>query len=157
MAKIILCRGIQGSGKSTWAREWVLQDPEKRVRFSNDDTRRMLGKYWVPQRETLVASMKQEFLRSAMWWNFDIVIDNMNLNPQEVKFYENIVDRHNNPKPNEIRDSAYHEHYDIEFKDFFIPVEECIARDAKRNGDERIGEAVIRNTYNKYKDIIEAK
>ena len=28
MPKIILCRGIQGSGKSTWARKWVLEDPE---------------------------------------------------------------------------------------------------------------------------------
>ena len=28
MAKIILCRGIQGSGKTTWAKQWVLEDPE---------------------------------------------------------------------------------------------------------------------------------
>lgn len=41
MPKIILCRGIQGSGKSTWARKWVLEDPEHRVRFNNDDIRNM--------------------------------------------------------------------------------------------------------------------
>ena len=52
--KIILCRGIQGSGKTTWARKWVLEDPEHRVRFNNDDIRNMLGKYWVTSRETLV-------------------------------------------------------------------------------------------------------
>ena len=40
MPKIILCRGIQGSGKSTWARKWVLEDPEHRVRFNNDDIRK---------------------------------------------------------------------------------------------------------------------
>ena len=45
MAKIILCRGIQGSGKSTWAKQWALEDPEHRVRFNNDDIRNMLGKY----------------------------------------------------------------------------------------------------------------
>ena len=28
MAKIVLCRGIQGSGKTTWAKQWVLEDPE---------------------------------------------------------------------------------------------------------------------------------
>lgn len=46
MSKIILCRGIQGSGKTTWAKQWVLEDPEHRVRFNNDDdVRNMLGKY----------------------------------------------------------------------------------------------------------------
>jgi predicted kinase len=54
MPKIILCRGIQGSGKTTWAKQWVLEDPEHRVRFNNDDIRNMLGKYWVPDREHLV-------------------------------------------------------------------------------------------------------
>lgn len=45
MAKVILCRGIQGSGKTTWAKQWALEDPEHRVRFNNDDVRNMLGKY----------------------------------------------------------------------------------------------------------------
>lgn len=51
MPKIILCRGIQGSGKTTWARKWVLEDPEHRVRFNNDEVRNMLGKYRDSKRE----------------------------------------------------------------------------------------------------------
>lgn len=62
MAKIILCRGIQGSGKTTFAKQWVLEDPEHRVRFNNDDIRNMLGKYWVPSREDLVKNLKHTFL-----------------------------------------------------------------------------------------------
>lgn len=34
MAKIVSCKGIQGSGKTAWARQWVLEDPEHRVRFN---------------------------------------------------------------------------------------------------------------------------
>ena len=30
MPKIILCRGIQGSGKTTWAKQWALEDSEHR-------------------------------------------------------------------------------------------------------------------------------
>ena len=59
MKKLILTRGIQGSGKSTWARQWVEEDPENRVRINNDDIRNMLGKYWVTSREDLVADIKK--------------------------------------------------------------------------------------------------
>ena len=43
--KIIMCRGIQGSGKFTWARNWALEDPEHRIRYNNDEIRNMLGQY----------------------------------------------------------------------------------------------------------------
>lgn len=43
--KIILTRGIQGSGKSTWAKKWCEEEPLKRIRWNNDDFRRMMGKY----------------------------------------------------------------------------------------------------------------
>lgn len=134
MPKIILCRGIQGSGKTTWAKQWVLEDPEHRVRFNNDDIRNMLGKYWVPSREGLVKDLKSTFLWSSMSYGFDIVIDNMNLNPK------GIVPAVVRPK------------YDLEFKDFFIPLQDCIERDSKRPNP--IGEEVIRKTYEKYKDIL---
>ena len=134
MPKIILCRGIQGSGKTTWAKQWVLEDPEHRVRFNNDDIRNMLGKYWVPSKEGLVKDLKSTFLWSSMSYGFDIVIDNMNLNPK------GIVPAVVRPK------------YDLEFKDFFIPLQDCIERDSKRPNP--IGEEVIRKTYEKYKDIL---
>lgn len=151
MPKIILCRGIQGSGKTTWAKQWVLEDPEYRVRFNNDDIRNMLGKYWVPSREGIVSSLKKEFIYSSMMLRYDIIIDNMNLNPKEIEFFENIVENWNNP--NGVLSDIVRESYTIEFEDFFIPLQECIDRDSKRPNP--IGEEVIRKTYEKYKDIIE--
>lgn len=145
--KIILCRGIQGSGKSTWAKQWVAEDPEHRVRFNNDDIRNMLGPYWVPKREPLVGAMKRIFLSNAMLLGYDIVIDNMNLNPKEVKFYEDFVDRHNNPQG--VIPDMVTSHYILEFKDFKTPLEECIERDSKRPNP--ISAKVITDTYNKYK------
>lgn len=95
MRKIILCRGIQGSGKTFWSKQWVLEDPEHRVRFNNDDIRNMLGKYWVPSKEQLVLDLKKQFIRSSMLAGYDIVIDNMNLNPKEVEFYKTHIEEHN--------------------------------------------------------------
>ena len=139
MSKIILCRGIQGSGKTTWAKQWVLEDPEHRVRFNNDDIRNMLGKYWVTSREHLVSDIKKDFMVSAMEFGYDIVVDNMNFNPKEIEYYENLV--------------GYMNCYSLEYKDFFIPLEVCIERDSKR--ENPIGEEVIRKTYERYKSIIE--
>lgn len=144
MPKIILCRGIQGSGKTTWAKQWVLEDPEHRVRFNNDDIRNMLGKYWVPSREGLVSGMKNGFLIRATNFGYDIVIDNMNLNSNEVAFYKEFVDSYNKGK--------HGIQYDLEIKNFFIPLQDCIERDSKRPNP--IGEKVIRETYEKYKDIL---
>lgn len=88
---------------------------------------------------------------------YDIIIDNMNLNNREVEFYQSIVKVHNDlveqyrkNDPDE-KDTGFK--YEIEFKDFFIPLEECIIRDSLR--ENPIGEEIIRNTYNKYKHIIE--
>lgn len=153
MRKIILCRGIQGSGKTTFAKQWVLEDPEHRVRFNNDDIRNMLGKYWVPSREVLVTNLKKEFLYSAMILGYDIIIDNMNLNPKEVKYFPALVDSWNNP--NGVLSDIVRKNYELEFKDFFIPLQDCIERDSKRPNP--IGEEVIRKTYEKYKDIIEGE
>ena len=66
MKKLILTRGIQGSGKSTWARQWVEEDPENRVRINNDDIRNMLGKYWVLSRESLVSNIKEDLVEQPV-------------------------------------------------------------------------------------------
>jgi predicted kinase len=152
--KLILCRGIQGSGKSTWAKAWVAEDPEHRIRINNDDIRNMLGPYWVPSREDLVSQTKVEIFKYAITKSYDIVVDNMNLNPKEVKFWENLVREHNRRTfPKVIQPDWLQWEYEIEFKDFFIPLEECIRRDATRPNP--IGEKVIRDTWRKYKHFIQ--
>lgn len=147
MPKIILCRGIQGSGKTTWAKKWAEEDSEHRVRWNNDDFRRMLGKYWVPKREVIISSTELHFINAAMYRGYDIVIDNMNLNPKYYKFIKKIIEDFNCM----VTDS---EQYILEFKDFFdVSLEECIERDSKRPNP--IGEEVIKTTYEKYKSILE--
>lgn len=104
----------------------------------------MLGKYWVPSRENMVSAMKLHFVRAAMLNGYDIVVDNMNLNPKEVKWWEDEIFLFNEQPKNY--------KYKLEFKDFFIPVEECIRRDSLRPNP--IGEKIIRETWNKYKHTI---
>ena len=138
MNKLIICRGIPASGKTFWAKQWVLEDPEHRVRINQDDIRLMLGKYWVPSREELVQHIQKEALIEALERDYDIVIDNTNLNKKVLDFYRALVIDHGN--------------HAIEFKDFFdTPLSVCIERD--KNRDVQVSEKIIRNFYNNYKNI----
>lgn len=141
--KLILCRGIQASGKSTWAKAWAKEDPEHRVRFNNDDIRNMLGEYWVPNREGLVTELKRSFACEATRKGYNIVIDNMNLNPKEVKWWEDII---------KVANSITEFEYELEFKDFFVSVDECIRRDAMR--EQPMGAKVIKDTWRRYQTFI---
>ena len=145
--KLILTRGIQGSGKSTWAKAWVAENPEHRIRINWDDLRNMFGVYWIPNREPLLADITLRAVEEAMSRGYDIVIDNMNLNPKTVKYWEGVVETNNTTN------TVSHFMYEIEFKDFFIPLEECIRRDAARPNP--IGEKVIRETWKRYKHFIQ--
>ena len=138
MNKLIICRGIPASGKTFWAKQWVLEDPEHRVRINQDDIRLMLGKYWVPSREELVQHIQKEALIEALERGYDIVIDNTNLNKKVLDFYRALVIDHGN--------------HAIEYKDFFdTPLSVCIERD--KNRDVQVSEKIIRNFYNNYKNI----
>lgn len=148
MPKIILTQGIQGSGKSTFAKKWVEEDPVHRVRWNNDDCRRMCGPYWIPERETFIRILKESFLSTAMMAPKDIVVDNMNLNPKTINYYKDLVNGYN-----KVANSRGQELYTLEYKQFFnISVDECILRDSMRPNP--IGEKIIKSTYRKYRDYI---
>ena len=146
--KIIVLQGLPASGKSTWAKAWVKEDPEHRVRFNRDDIRNMLGTYWVPSREPLINAVYSGFMEGAMVQGYDIVIDNMNLNKETIEEIKQEVADFNewiSLSESDIR-------YEIEYKSFLeVPLQVCIDRDARR--DNPIGEATIRRIFNKYKSM----
>lgn len=154
MAKVIFVRGIQGSGKSTWAKQWAMENPDHRIRISWDDLRNMYGQYWVPNREPLVTNASVSILEDAMTYGYDVVIDNMNLSESSKKPFLSTIEKHNKyvNDPNIVKPDRVMYTYEIEYKDFFTPVEECIRRDSMRPNP--IGAAVIRQTWNRYRTMI---
>lgn len=151
MKKIILTRGIPASGKSSWAKQEVLKDPEHSIRINRDDLRNMSGKYWVPAREKYITACRNLLLNTAIYMNFNtIIIDDMNLNPRDFEYVSVVVD-----KANEIIKDTKNQ-YKIEFKDFTnVPLDICLERDSKR--ENPIGENVIRDIFNKYKELYNLK
>ena len=97
----------------------------------------MLGKYWVPSREKLVQEIQFNAIIEALNREFDVVIDNTNLNNKVLDQFNRLI--------------KTFEDYEIEYKDFFdTPLSVCIERD--KNRDLQVTEKVIRSFYNNYKD-----
>jgi len=147
--KVIVLQGIPASGKTTWAKTWVEENKETRVRFNRDEVRNMLGPYRTSSREDLIDSIYKSFLNEAMLSGYDIVLDNMNLNPKTISEIEEEVKSFNEW----IGQSSINLVYEIEYKQFFdISLEECIKRDSLR--DHPMEEEYIRGIYEKYKNAI---
>ena len=136
--QVIVCQGLPASGKSTYANKWVLEDPIHRVRINMDSIRNMLGKYLVPEREPLVLAIQEQAIIEALEHDYDIIIDNTNLKKELVDNYYSLT--------------LAFGHHEFRTKNFFdTPLSVCIERD--KNRENSVGEQVIRNFYNKYKDI----
>lgn len=151
MKRIILTRGIPASGKSTWAKQEVLKDPEHSIRINRDDLRNMSGKYWVPTREHYIEACKGIILICAMNFQFDtIIIDGMNLNPKESGKLKGEIAMVN---------AAFkggQDKYVVEIKDFTnVPLDVCLERDSKR--ENPIGEDIIKGIFNKYRELYNLK
>lgn len=130
--KLILTKGIPGSGKSTWAKKWVEEDPINRIRVNRDDLRRMFGPYWIPEREDFTSIVENSIIQEALENGKSVVVDATNL-----KY------------PNRWKTLAAITNAEYLFQDFTdVPLELCIERDKSR--EHQVGEEVIRNFYKKY-------
>src|SRR6185436_2864010 len=138
MQQLIICKGLPGSGKTTFARKWVNESPKTRIRVNRDDIRRMLGPYWIPTREDLVTSIEKDSTRTAINGGFSGIVDATNCKHQWL------LDCFNNWK-------KYNPELELIIKDFTdVSIETCIERDKLRPKEEQVGEKVIQNMYDKY-------
>lgn len=133
MAKLILTRGVPASGKSTWAKAWVAEDPDNRLRVNRDNLRWTLGiKSGVGdfEQENEVSYWEKAMARRALQHGKDVVIDATNLRAKRVKEWLWL---------------ASDENVTVEFKDFPVSFEDAIFRDASR--DRSVGADVIKDKF----------
>ena len=140
--KLIMTRGLPGSGKSTWAREErVIQHlAGRKVEIvCKDEIRKGLtntGWTWSEKNEADVIRIRDVGIRSAFDRGIDIVI---------------VADTNFGKHKERLQQIAKGCGADFEVKDFtHVSVEECIARDEKRAEHERVGAKVIKEMFNKY-------
>lgn len=139
---VYFLRGLQGSGKSTRAREMQAKDPSL-VIVDKDSLRALLHQsVWTKENEKQVVAVETSIVEDCMRRGRSVVVHNCHM--EQGKIHEH-----------RYRDLAARHAYDFEVIDLTdVPVSVCIARDALR--DNPVGEDVIRRTA-KGKGIPECK
>ncbi len=132
--KVLILKGLPGSGKSTWAKEYCEKHTDW-VRINRDDLRNMRGLYWLPKDEDLISQWEKTAIAEALAYEKNVIVDATNLNPKYL---------------NNLRHMIYQENpsHTIEEKVFDVSPEECIKRDLKRPNS--VGADVIWGMYFKY-------
>lgn len=133
---LIITRGLPASGKSTFARAWVEEDPGNRVEINRDSTRKFLEIRHIgtEDEEKTVTAVNDALLRISMEQGKDIIVSDTNLRVRYIKrLLKNVDDT-----------------YDVELKDFIVDVDTCVKRDAMRPDSERVGEETIREMNKKF-------
>jgi predicted kinase len=133
--RIIMTVGLPGSGKTTWAMEYIKQNPNA-VRVNKDTIRSMLygDREWLREMEDFVCSIRDYAIVNALLKGHEIIVDDTNLNPQHRERIEQIVAGLG---------------ISVVVQDFTdVPLEACIERDSKR--EKPVGEKDIRGAHDRY-------
>lgn len=131
-----MTKGLQGSGKSTWAKGVVSKDANWK-RINKDDLRQMIdGGKWSKINETYIIETRNSLIELFLKANLNVIVDDTNFSPNHEK---------------DLRALALKHGAEFEVNDSFlkVPLEECIEND-KRRVIGYVGKKVIMDTYNQY-------
>lgn len=140
MAKLIVTVGCPGTGKTTWAKGYVIKN-ENVIRVSRDDYRRMLFnvKMGNSEQENIITGIVDRTVRKALENGSDVILDATHV---KRKYCVTIIDKFN--------DIA-----DIEFKVFDAPNMKFLQkRNNKRTIKEWVPNDVLQRMYASYKFLI---
>ena len=139
MNKVIFTTGLPGSGKSTWAKEYIKKYTNWK-RVSRDDFRLMIAdKAYEPKNEKLVTKLVNTCIIEILKDGKDVIIDATHLNEKYINEIKNFI------KNNYDKEISY------DIKSFLhVTVEECIKNDLERPNS--VGSGVICGMYEKYLD-----
>jgi len=128
--KVIISIGIPGSGKTTWALEFLRKNPDW-VKVSRDDFRFMLRNSPVLdfKGESLVTDLFYKAARRAILNGYNVILDNTHC---KLSYINQAIEM--------LNDVA-----DIDYRYFDVPLKTCIERDEAR--EKKVGQEVIKRMH----------
>ena len=143
-----MCQGLPGSGKSTWAKAEIdrlgsgQHEAQFAIRVNKDDIRAEIVAYdptwvWSHEKEHEVVGIRDQRIQKAFKIQGAMVV---------ISDDTNFGRKHKT----RLAQLAHECGATFEVKRFDVPVDECIRRDALREGKARVGEKVIRDMAARY-------
>jgi predicted kinase len=140
MKKIIILRGIPASGKSTYAKKLVIDNPGMYKRINRDDLRNMLDAYhFSKSNEKFVKKARDFLIKSSLESGKHVIVDDTNISDTNIVRIEQLAKEHTSDSGHDVK---------IEIKVFDIELSEAIARDKKR--EKPVGEKVVRKMHRQF-------
>jgi len=131
--KVIILKGLPASGKSTWAKQKVLESQGSYKRVNKDDLRDMIdGGKWSKGNEKFVLTMRNSLIWEALRDGKNVIVDDTNLAPKHEDDIRCLVEDFGDANNCTVT---------VEVKTFDTSVDECIERDLKR--EKSVGADVI--------------
>ena len=141
MRKVIVMKGLPGSGKSTFAKKIIDENPESYKRINRDDLRAMFDNgATTNSNEKFVKKVRDVLIVKALEEGKSLVIDDTNLSETNLRRITQLVSEYN---------KKFDENVVVEVQEMDTSMEICIARDALRK--KPVGEKVIRNMRKTFK------
>ena len=140
MKKVILMKGLPGSGKSTFAKKLVDDNPEQYKRINRDDLRLMFDNgFNSKSNETFIRSVRDLLILKTLESGKSAIVDDTNLSEKNLIRISQLVQQHN---------KLYIENVVVEVKHIDTSLEECIKRDALR--EKPVGAKVIKTMQRQF-------
>jgi predicted kinase len=138
MTRLLITRGLPGSGKTTYAKAWVAEDVEHRARVNRDDVRAMLNDsaFVKGVTETRAIAARDAAISSLLRLGVDVICDDTNLQQRTARDLAKIAAR------------AGAEVTVVDLTD--VPLETCLLRNSRRADKPPVPEDAIRSMHSRF-------
>jgi predicted kinase len=134
MKTVILTKGLPGSGKTSWAKNKILKNPNSYKRVNKDDLRAMMdASKWSKDAEKFVLKVRDFIIQAALEEGKHVIVDDTNLHPKHKQHIRELV-----------KDKAFVVDMDLTE----VPLDVCIKRDLER--PKSVGEKVIKDMHKRF-------
>ena len=128
-----MLKGLPASGKSTYAKQLIGNEPNKWKRVNRDSLRLMFAEEFNDRNEKFILQLRDMVIGKALDDGYNVIIDDLNVSK---KHYARIQ-------------SLFGKKAEIEINDSFlsVPLDELLERNSQRSEQEQVPEKVIKDLY----------